>query len=693
MSRPQTHGYEIMALAWLSRLAFASAGDEKIIRVFEAPQGFIRSAENLKLIRSEKQPNTLAFYLPDTAHVLHPEHLARTIKEATRRSLHRGSLDILVVSDLFQGVERNEALKVSFEQVETFLKWCYAQAWSEAVDADELLFDVDVMLLGTELAVDRLRDHHQGGECFIAKKAENALPFDIPGAIPLQTDDGAPHDQSNSQSSFPQHAAIAMGGTFDHLHVGHKILLSMACLLATERVVIGVTDDSMLSKKKHASVLECTQERIDRVASFMTKFCNMVGRTALKHEVVMLQDVAGPAGTDANLTALLFTDETVGGADFIDKEREKGGLKKLDRFTIGLIGASGETDVQGKDAGELAAAKVGSTAIRGWLEKRLVSGKDGKVVLPAKRLPDLNQISTLNGEPRPVGASVPPLGLSNRAIYGAGNEPLDGPSETGQPIGKAIRSIAQHLTRPPVEEELHNHSLWSEVTKLYGHPLELLALDVDSSSGLVASSCKATQAELAGVRLHDSRQGWKEVQCLLGHALGVTRLRFNAQGDRLVTVSRDRSWRMYRRKEDVDSGQEPFELECVGQEAHSRIIYDVAWIDDERFATASRDKTVKIWQTQREGHPINALVTLTLPGPVTAVAVQPKRRAMAIGLESGAIHTYLADTHESWQHRIATGDLHADALSELAWQPNANEKLMLASASEDGMIRLTEIEL
>lgn len=33
----------------------------------------------------------------------------------------------------------------------------------------------------------------------------------------------------------------ALGGTFDHLHYGHKVMLSVGCLLTSDKLTIGVT--------------------------------------------------------------------------------------------------------------------------------------------------------------------------------------------------------------------------------------------------------------------------------------------------------------------------------------------------------------------------------------------------------------------------------------------------------------------
>lgn len=47
-----------------------------------------------------------------------------------------------------------------------------------------------------------------------------------------------------------------MAGTFDHLHAGHSKLLTVAVLLTREHLTIGITGDSMLTRKKYASQLD-----------------------------------------------------------------------------------------------------------------------------------------------------------------------------------------------------------------------------------------------------------------------------------------------------------------------------------------------------------------------------------------------------------------------------------------------------
>jgi cytidyltransferase-like protein len=43
-----------------------------------------------------------------------------------------------------------------------------------------------------------------------------------------------------------------MGGTFDHMHLGHKLLLTQACLLTKDTLHVGITGDALLAKKAYS---------------------------------------------------------------------------------------------------------------------------------------------------------------------------------------------------------------------------------------------------------------------------------------------------------------------------------------------------------------------------------------------------------------------------------------------------------
>ena len=50
-----------------------------------------------------------------------------------------------------------------------------------------------------------------------------------------------PRYVDQSKSSFPTYKHVALGGSFDHLHNGHKKLLYLAAQICTEIMTIGIT--------------------------------------------------------------------------------------------------------------------------------------------------------------------------------------------------------------------------------------------------------------------------------------------------------------------------------------------------------------------------------------------------------------------------------------------------------------------
>ena len=47
IARPQVHGYDVLNVVFIDPLKFASIADEKVMRIFDAPRGFVELSEKL----------------------------------------------------------------------------------------------------------------------------------------------------------------------------------------------------------------------------------------------------------------------------------------------------------------------------------------------------------------------------------------------------------------------------------------------------------------------------------------------------------------------------------------------------------------------------------------------------------------------------------------------------------------------
>ncbi|KDR83805.1 hypothetical protein GALMADRAFT_236196 [Galerina marginata CBS 339.88] len=277
---------------------------------------------------------------------------------------------------------------------------------------------------------------------------------------------------------------------------------------------------------------------------------------------------------------------------------------------------------------------------------------------------------------RPVAANVPPLGLSNKAIN-------EGPREL---VGET------NLSRRPFEGELASITLWPETEKVFGHGYESITLGISSSRMLLASACKSSSMEHAVIRVYDTRTFKPVGEPLAGHILTVTRIAFSPDDKYILTVSRDRSWRLFKAQD--GGGYTP----VAADKSHGRIIWDCGWsAEGDLFATASRDKTAKIWQQVDTNW--KTVMTIKTPQPATAVAFAPGeegRRRLAIGLENGEILIYSessASTEWRQDETINSKLAHVDHIHRMAWRPSTTNNQELATCSEDGTLRIIKVRL
>ncbi|KAL4782302.1 6-phosphofructo-2-kinase-domain-containing protein [Aspergillus varians] len=345
--------------------------------------------------------------------------------------------------------------------------------------------------------------------------------------------------------------------------------------------------------------------------------------------------------------------------------------------------------------------------------ERFVSGAEEKLLRIfneprpiAQLLENLSGLAQNTKGELPETAQIPVLGLSNQAV---GEEaPVEADSVEAESTGQAhaYQVILSNSTRPPLEDQLARYTLWPEHEKLYGHGYEISAVAVSHDRTLIATACKASSIDHAVVRLYDASD-WHEIRpSLAAHTLTITSLSFSADDRHLLSVGRDRQWAVYRRSE---SNSSIFALLTSNPKGHSRMILDADWapVSESQlpvFATAGRDKSIKLWQMT--GESIECKATIPARSSVSAVSFLPGVHNglffLATGEDDGrlSIHQIKADILEpSPLVSFDRDQSPSKTITKLSWRPlpqlsqTGEEKMNfeLAVASEDTSIRIYNI--
>lgn len=338
---------------------------------------------------------------------------------------------------------------------------------------------------------------------------------------------------------------------------------------------------------------------------------------------------------------------------------------------------------------------------------QFVSGADEKLLrvfnepkAVAEWLASVSGRSSLREDTLPDTATIPVLGLSNKAIETSqdGDAQPDQQQEVVDADSSAELIQNTRKSTPPGEDLLSKHLLWPEIEKLYGHGYEICAVASNTAGTLIATACRATSLDHAVIRLYDTKT-WQEVKpALKAHTLTVTALEFSQDDSMLLSVGRDRQCVVWKQ---VSSG---FELFATNSKAHSRMILRASWapnLDDKKcFATAGRDKAIHLW-TVADGQ-LHRVATCPTPTAATALTVFPcdvnNGLLFACGLEDGSLFlTYYKEQSSTFSElRYLAADLcPASAINALSWRPTVpdDHKMQLAVASDDASLRIFDVSI
>jgi phosphopantetheine adenylyltransferase len=206
--------------------------------------------------------------------------------------------------------------------------------------------------------------------------------------------DGGLSFTETSSPPTPQtetYPVVCLGGTFDHLHAGHKLLLTAATLLLKlpenaaadpARFIIGITGDELLKRKKYAELVQSWDLRVTHVIEFLASVLQLSKTGWMDTDVtkkedkviarfrdgtieihcVVIQDAFGPTITEENMNALVVSGETRSGGDAVNAKRRDLGWHELEIFEVDVLDAEDFLDAPTKTKDF--ATKISSTAIR-----------------------------------------------------------------------------------------------------------------------------------------------------------------------------------------------------------------------------------------------------------------------------------------------------------------------------------------
>lgn len=124
---------------------------------------------------------------------------------------------------------------------------------------------------------------------------------------------------------------VAMGGTFDLFHRGHRVLILKAFEIGNH-VLIGLCSDTFLKKLRKPHGIAPYAQRLEELKSFL-KQNGFLERA----EITPLDDAYGVTLSDKRIDAIVVSEETEPRAHEINEKRKSLGMPPLPIVTVKMV--------------------------------------------------------------------------------------------------------------------------------------------------------------------------------------------------------------------------------------------------------------------------------------------------------------------------------------------------------------------
>ncbi|MEM2110667.1 MAG: phosphopantetheine adenylyltransferase [Candidatus Bathyarchaeia archaeon] len=138
-------------------------------------------------------------------------------------------------------------------------------------------------------------------------------------------------DPSDKRKTDPQFNVVAVGGTFDELHKGHRALL-MKAFESGDSVWIGLCTDEFAKKIRKNHEIAPYDVRLKELRRFLKDM-----RVLHRAKIIPLSDAFGPSVTSEAIKSIVVSRETEPRACELNTIRKRNGLPPLDVIVIDMV--------------------------------------------------------------------------------------------------------------------------------------------------------------------------------------------------------------------------------------------------------------------------------------------------------------------------------------------------------------------